>query len=181
MGRVDLTSSIVSRIVKSSGDPSLERDGFKPFSTNIENDSLSFNPGYTTGTAIRLSQDAGGQQFGDAVLKADVDYYLRRNEFAKYGFYRTQQDAINGTNVIRLNGEVARAGIFASEPSQRERIPLATGRSFITLSPNPDLATGTLVRLTKDSGGLKADTNYYVANRLDSVYSFFASRADAKA
>ena len=177
--RVDLKGAIISRVVKVTLEGVEETEGFKPVSTDITNDSMSFDPGYETGTSVRLSQGTGGIAFGDFVLKAGVDYYLRKDDFAKYGFYLTKQDALDGKNAVRLMGEVARAGILASDASKRETLPLTSAKSYVTLSPDPDFSTGTLVRLTQDSGGLKADTDYFVANRVDGAYSFFATRADA--
>lgn len=123
-GRVDLTSSIVARIVKLAPDGTEALELLKPISTNTANDSISFDPGYETGTCVQVSWDTGGFASGDYVLKAGVDYYLRKNEFAKYRFYPTQKDALDDTNVLKLTGEVARAGIFVSDPSKRQTISL---------------------------------------------------------
>ena len=122
-GRVDLTSSI-TRIVKLALDGTEYTDIPNPISTDTANDSISFDPGYETGTAVQLSWDTGGFASGDNVLKAGVNYYLRKNQFAKYRFYPTQKDALDDTNVLQLTGEVARAGIFVSDPSKRQTISL---------------------------------------------------------
>ena len=142
-GRVDLTSSIAARIVKLSRDGTEEPGLFKPISTNIENDSISFDPGYETGTSVQLSGDTGGIASGDHVLKAGVEYYLRKNKFAEYRFYPTHKDALDDTNVLKLTGEVARAGIFASDPSKRQTMPLASVESYVTPSSDPDFAAAT--------------------------------------
>ncbi len=99
-GRMDLTSSIVSRLVKVNPDGT-DGESYKPVSTNNTNETLSFDPDYETGTSVQVTSDTGG------VLKSGIDYFLRKLSSGKYAFYATEANAVADTARINLTAEVA--------------------------------------------------------------------------
>ncbi len=179
VGRIDLTGSISARLVILSADGT-DTDSFKPFATEITKESLSFDPSLATGTAVQVTANTGGSTANGFALKAGVTYYLRKVG-ATYGFYATAANAANDVRRIQLTADVAPAGIFTVDPAMRGAVLPWNAKSSISLVPDPDLGTGTQVRFWSASGGLNADTNYFVSNNGGGSYSFYLTRANALA
>ena len=129
-GRVNLTGEITAGIFSPTS----------PATTNTTTDSISFDPGFATGTAVLVSQTGGG-------LTAGVNYYIRNLGGGNYSFYDTAahaNDTANEDGRSNLTGNIV-AGISTS-PTSRAFNPASTDFTNQSVTFDPGFATGTVVQ-----------------------------------
>jgi hypothetical protein len=164
----DLLPADVEFLLRTSDSP-LPFGANVPGSTDTVSETVRFNtdPGLSTGTLVRVSDDRGG-------LIAGTDYFFRNLGGGTYRFYDTAANAIAGTATgrIDLTSNVS-AGVF------RPNTPSSTNTTAESVSFDPGLATATPVRVIATSGSLLAGTNYYLRNLGGSSYAFYDSAVNA--
>ena len=156
-GRVNLTGEITAGIFSPTS----------PATTNTTTDSVSFDPGFATGTAVLVSQTGGG-------LTAGVNYYIRNLGGGNYSFYDTAahaNDTANEDGRSNLTGNIV-AGISTS-PTSRAFNPASTDFTNQSVTFDPGFATGTVANVTSAASGLLADTDYFLRNLGDGSYQLF--------
>lgn len=106
------------------------------------------DPGWVTGTAVRVSTTDGG-------LNASTNYYVRSLGGGAYSFFDTAANATNAdADLNPLNGRKdLTAPIMASVFANLTELSFENAHNW---------ATGTVVRVNATGGGLTAGTNYSV-------------------
>lgn len=117
-----------------------------PSSTATADETVSFavDPGWATGTGVRVTTTGGG-------LSAATTYYVRSLGGGIYSFFDT---AANAANPDPLNGRKnLTAPITASVFANLTQLSFENDHHW---------ATGTVVRVNAGGGGLAVNTNYFV-------------------
>lgn len=150
--------------------------------TTDESVTFSTDPGYATGSIVRVTSDTGINPLTKTPsLFAGENYFVRNLGHGSYSFYDTEPNALASpatTGRVDLLGNVT-AGIFAAPRPTSTNISAAA--ETVTFTSDPKFPTGTLVQVTSTGGGLIAGANYVVRNHGGGTYSFYDSAINATA
>jgi len=170
--RVNLTANVATTVLPRTYSPTTATD------TTADTVTFVTDPGWTSGTPVRVSTTGGG-------LTAGVDYFVRNLSGGKYAFYTDQTVASqNGTSGrVNLTADVSETvvprsyvGIIDMDDGQQGTYGV---NGTIQMNPPPGWATGTKVQVSATGGGLTAGEHYFVRHLGDGAYEFYTSQAAA--
>jgi len=170
--RVNLTANVATTVLPRTYSPTTATD------TTADTVTFVTDPGWTSGTPVRVSTTGGG-------LTAGVDYFVRNLSGGKYAFY-TDQTVASGPSTsgrVNLTADVSETvvprsyvGIIDMDDGQQGTYGV---NGTIQMNPPPGWATGTKVQVSATGGGLTAGEYYFVRHLGDGAYEFYTSQAAA--
>jgi hypothetical protein len=143
---------------------------------DADNETVTFttDPGWVTGTAVKVSATGGG-------LNAGTNYYVRNLGGGKYSFYSSEARATDSDGGDPLGGRRNLTADIAAIVYiiVKDAAYLASADDTVTFASGHGFVTGSQVYVTADGFGLDASRLYRLYNVSGDTFSFHTNNPSA--